>query len=260
MSGLRRVRNVRRSVVGAIAAWALALLFSGCQEGGLVIAPPTTPAATPSVATAAPATGPAAPATGAPARDLRAGDYVLTAAPETAGFESSGGADDPDSSLIRGEVAECVGITGYDPTPPADETAGDTFFNTDANEIQASSHAKVLSASQIQQNADIVTSPLFGDCFRGALEEQLAGEQSEELTAEVVAVDTSFLPRGCTALVRTSMSITDQTGTYSYIFDTVYFYVGQVAVELTVTNIQDDPPQDTEQGFIDQIAGKLTNQ
>ncbi|EFC81796.1 hypothetical protein [Parafrankia sp. EUN1f] len=259
MSGLRRIRSVRRSVVGAIAAWALALLFSGCQEGGLVIAPPTTPPAV----TAAPATGPAAsatPTTGTPARNLRATDYVLTAAPETAGFESSGGADDPDSSLIGGEVAECVGIAGYDPSPPSDETAGDTFFNTDANEIQATSHAKILSASQIQQNTDIVTSPHFADCFRGALEEQLAGEQSEELTAEVVAVDTSFLPRGCTALVRTSMSITDQTGTYDYIFDTVYFYVGQVAVELTVTNIQDVPPQDTEQGFIDQIAGKLTNQ
>ncbi|CAI7981004.1 MULTISPECIES: hypothetical protein [unclassified Parafrankia] len=65
---------------------------------------------------------------------------------------------------------------------------------------------------------------------------------------------------GATALVRTSMGITDEYGTYGYVFDTIYFYVGQVAVELDVTNIQDVPPPIIEQGLIDQIADKLTNQ
>ncbi|MEX5632976.1 hypothetical protein [Parafrankia sp. FMc2] len=259
---MRRGRNIVRSVSGGIAASALAVLVAGCQEGSLAI-PPATATASPGVAPVA-ATGPAVPPTqaAAPARDLQASDYVLTAAPETAGFESSGGADEPDSdgTAIRAEIAECVGVPGYDPPPPSDETTGDTFTSTEESEFQAFSRAKILPAGQISQNAEIVSSPLFGDCYRGALEEQLAGTNENGLTYEIVAVETPPTPRGTTALVRTTMGITDEYGTYGYVFDTIYFYVGQVAVELDVTNVGDVPPPDIEQGFIDQIAGKLTNQ
>nr|WP_230203148.1 hypothetical protein [Parafrankia discariae] len=198
----------------------------------------------------------------APTRDLHAADYVLTAGEETAGFESSGGADDEnsDSSAIRAQVAACVGVPDYNPSPPSDETTGDTFTNTEESDFQAISRAKILSESQIRQNAEIVTSSGFGDCYRTALEDQLAGEDENGFTYEIVAVETPPPPQGATALVRTSMGITDEYGTYGYVFDTIYFYVGQVAVELDVTNIQDVPPPVIEQGLIDQIAAKLTDQ
>ncbi|MEX5634930.1 hypothetical protein [Parafrankia sp. FMc2] len=245
---------------GGIVASVLAVMAAGCQEGSLAVVSSTTPVATPPAATTP--TGAPAQAIDTPARDLRAGDYVLTAGPETAGFESSGGADDPDSgsSAMRAEIAACVGVPGYDPPPPSDETTGDTFTNIEESDFQAISRAQILPAEQISENAEIVTSPRFADCYRGALEEQLAGEDASGFTYEIVAVETPSPPPGATALVRTSMGITDEYGTYGYVFDAVYFYVGQVAVELEVHNIQDVPPPAVEQGLIDQIADKLTNQ
>ncbi|WP_018638373.1 hypothetical protein [Parafrankia elaeagni] len=264
MGGRRRDRSVFRSVSGGIVASVLAVMAAGCQEGSLAALPATTPTTAPVAAppaTTAPTAAPAQ-ATGTPAEDLRAGDYVLTAGPETVDFESSGGADDPDSdsSAMRAEIAACVGVPGYDPPPPSDETTGDIFTNIEESDFQAISRAKILPAEQISENAEIVTSPRFADCYRGALEEQLAGEDSSGFTYEIVAVETPSPPPGATALVRTSMGITDEYGTYGYVFDTVYFYVGQVAVELEVHNIQDVPPPAVEQGLIDQIADKLTNQ
>ncbi|MCK9931821.1 hypothetical protein MXD62_32585 [Frankia sp. Mgl5] len=265
MGGIRRGWNVRRSVCGGIVASALVFVVAGCQEGVIPVDPAASPPAAAGAGTTGPGTtGPAAQptqATVAPARILHAGDYVLTAGEETAGFESSGGADeDSDSSAIRAQVAACVGVPDYNPSPPSDETTGDTFTNTEESDFQAISRAKILPESQIRQNAEIVTSPGFGDCYRTALEDQLAGEDENGFTYEIVAVETPPPPRGATALVRTSMGITDEYGTYGYVFDTIYFYVGQVAVELDVTNIQDVPPPVIEQGLIDQIADKLTDQ
>lgn len=250
-------RRARQAVGGGIVAAALAVGTAACQEGG---------AAADAVVSAAPATAsapviPSAPVTTAPARVLRAGDYILTAGAETVGFESSGGVEDDSSDpSMRAEVAACVGVRGYNPPAPSDQTSGDTFVSTEESEFQASSRAKILPAAQISQDAQIVSSPRFGDCFRGALEKAVAGEDSQGFTYEIVAVETPPPPRGATAFVRTSMGITDENGTYGYVLDTVYFYVGQVAVELQVTNVQDVPPPTIEQGLIDQIARKLTNQ
>ncbi|OHV32112.1 hypothetical protein BCD49_30790 [Pseudofrankia sp. EUN1h] len=247
---------MRRAVCGGLAAAALAVVATACQDGGLTAAPAAT-----SPAVSAPVSAPA-PTTAAPARQLRAGDYVLTAGAETEGFESSGGVEDedPGNSATRAEIARCVGVNDFNPPAPSDETNGDTFVNTEESEFQASSRAKILPAEQIRQNAEIVTSPRFGDCYRGGLEKALAGADSSGFTYEIVSVETPAPPRGATAFVRTSMGVTDENGTYGYVVDTVYFYVGQVAVELQVTNVQDVPPPTTEQGLIDQIADKLTDQ
>ncbi|OAA24370.1 hypothetical protein UG55_103014 [Frankia sp. EI5c] len=259
MGGIRRRRGALRAVSGGIAAAALAVTVAGCQEGTLTL--PDTAAPT---ASAPAATGPAAPSerpTGAPARELRANDYLLTAGPETADFERSGaaGQSEQDSSM-RAEVAACVGVPGYDPPPPSDEATGDRFANIEESDFTASSRAKILPAEQIRQDAEIVTNPRFGDCFRGSLEEQLAGAGTDDISYEIVAVETPTPPRGVTALVRTSLGISDQYDTYGYVYDTFYFYVGRVAVELTVINVQNVPPRTIEQGFIDQIAEKLTHQ
>ncbi|OHV49016.1 hypothetical protein BCD48_14165 [Pseudofrankia sp. BMG5.36] len=249
-------RRVRRAVCGGLVAAALAVVGTACQDGAVVADPA---AASPAVT--APASPSASP-TAVPARQLRAGDYVLTAGPETEGFESSGGVEDedPGNSAMRAEIAACVGVNDFNPPAPSDETNGDTFVSTEESEFQASSRAKILPAEQIRQNARIVSSPRFGDCYRAALEEALAGEDANGFTYEIVAVETPAPPRGATAFVRTSMGVTDANGTYGYVLDTVYFYAGQVAVELQVTNVQDVPPPTTEQGLIDQIAGKLTDQ
>ncbi|WP_313954584.1 hypothetical protein [Frankia sp. EI5c] len=246
-------------------------MVTGCQEGVIPIDPAAQPSAT-AVPGAPGAPGPAdpsapashqsRPATAATARELHAGDYVLTAAEETASFENSGGTDDEnsDSAAVRAQVAACVGVPDYNPSPPLDETSGDTFTSLEESGFQATSRARILPARQISEDAQIVTSPDFGDCYRLAMEEQLAGADENGYTYEIVAVETPPTPRGATALVRTSMGVSDGYGTYGYVFDTIYFYVGQVAVELDVMNIQDVPPRDVEQGLIDQIAGKLTNQ
>ncbi|MBL7501341.1 hypothetical protein I6A84_22025 [Frankia sp. CNm7] len=258
--GRDRGFGVRRTVRGGVvaAAAALALLATGCQEGEI----PTGPGATPP-----PATGQAAPPSAEPTEDgvpdLFAADYVLAAGPETEGFESSGGVvdEDADASLTRREVAECVGVADFNPSEPFDESQGDTFTYVEESEFQATSRAKILPEVEILQYEAIVTNPAFGDCYRGALEERLAGAESPDgFTYEIVAVETPPPPRGATALIRTSMGISDEFGTYGYVFDTVYFYVGNVAVELEVHNIADVPPPTIEQGMIDQIAGKLADQ
>ncbi|ONH59035.1 hypothetical protein CcI49_17965 [Frankia sp. CcI49] len=265
MGSIRQGWGGRRPVLGAIAASALAAVLTGCQEGSLTLSTPTTsPTAGP--ATKPAPTGPETPSTqvnATPASQLSAADYVLAAGPETAGFESSGGADDPDSdgdSAIETAVATCAGFPEYNPPEPSDETTGDLFTSTEESDFQAVSRAKILPASQIRQNAEIVTSPLFGDCYRAALEEQFAGPDANGYTYELVAVETPPPPPGATALIRTSLGVTDQYGTYGYVRDTLYFYVGEVAVQLEVINVQNVPPPDIEQGFVDQIADRLTNQ
>jgi len=256
VGGIGSGRRMRRAVCGGAVAAAIAVAGTACQSGD-----GTAGAAAASPAASAPAS-PAAPSTVAPARQLRAADYLLTAGPETTGFESSGGVEDedPGDSATRAEVAACVGVSNFNPPAPSDESNGDTFVSTEESEFQASSRAKILPAAQIQQNAAVVTNARFGDCYRAGLEKSLAQQDTGEFTYEIVDVQAPPAPRGATAFVRTSMGISDENGTYGYVFDTFYFYVGQVAVELQVTNLQDVPPPTIEQGLIDQIAAKLTNQ
>ncbi|MBX6390415.1 MAG: hypothetical protein IRZ08_15715 [Frankia sp.] len=191
---------------------------------------------------------------------LRAADFVLTAGPATAGFTGAPGSpsDDGDDSA-RIAAAECVGVD-YVPAQETDRAAGDTFVSREDQLVQVSSEAKILPASDVAISAQIVTDPAFGDCFWQQLENTLASAADDRVEYEIVAVETPPAPDGATALIRVSLGITDDTGTYGFVLDTIYFYVGQVAVQLQYQNVGNIPPADVEQAMVDQIAGKLAAQ
>ncbi|WP_238428518.1 hypothetical protein [Frankia nepalensis] len=239
-------------VLGGIVASVLAVGIAGCQEEEL----PTSPA------TPGPSAAPTAQATAASAPNLVAADYVLTAGPETEGFSGSGGVEeDPADAAALAQVAECVGVPGYEPPEPFDEANGDTFVSDEDLMIEVSSRAKILTEDEVALGERIVTYPTFGDCMREMLETSLADAQTDEVSYEIVAVETPEPPRGATALVRVSMGVTDETGeTFGFVLDTVYFYVGNVAAQLNLQSVDNAMSPTVEQAMIDQIADKLTNQ
>ncbi|MBL7490387.1 hypothetical protein I6A60_33950 [Frankia sp. AgB1.9] len=248
-------RRLRRGAYVGVAATAMAVLAAGCQGGGgptIAPAPEVTSTVTAPVVTTPPATAP---------QDLKATDYVLTAGPETEGFDGSGGADeDTTDPAARARIAACVGVPGYNPAEPFDRSSGDTFVSQQDQMIQASSQAKILSAAQVRQDASIVTNPRFADCMRAELVSSIGDKPIGGETYKILSVRSLSHPDGITAFFRTTMEVSNADTTQRFFMDVAYFYVGQVAVELDFQDFGSPMPAATEQAMAAQITDKLTNQ